>query len=97
MEWTKEQLSEVTEFARLLMDPRDIAVILQVEEEVFLEALNDPLSELHAAYQSGSLETQAANNKRIVSLAKQGSSPAQTLVKKMELDLKLERIKDGYR
>lgn len=97
MELSKEQLSEVTEFARLMMQPREIAAILQVDEDLFVELCEDTGSEIHQAFMAGHMSTIAENNKRIVTLAKQGSSPAQNLLKKMELDQKLERIKDGYR
>lgn len=97
MDWTQEQLSEVREFAAMMMEPREIAVILQVDPEAFVLELADTGSDLHAAFQSGYLATVAENNRRIVTLAKQGSSPAQNLVKKMEVERKLEEIKHGYR
>lgn len=93
--YTIEQLNEVREYAGLLFAPKKIARILGVDEAAFLSDLNDESSEVSKAYDKGRLLTEAELRTSILRLAKQGSSPAQTLAIKLRDELQLDILNSG--
>ena len=94
---TKEQLKELEELSGALMPLEQIAKIISIPLQALMGQLEDEESEAYKAYFKGSLLTIAANNTKIISLAKQGSSPAQMMVKKMEQEATLRQIENGYK
>ena len=90
--YSAEQLKEVEEFAAKLMPPAEVAVIVGIPEEVFQTELMDADSEISLAYLRGQLLTKAEMHESIIKLAKQGSSPAQTLALKMLRDAEIKQL-----
>ena len=73
--------------ASLLFLPEEIAIILEVDVADFDDALQDETSPAYRAYQKGKLSTKMALRKTIITQAKQGSSPAQTMALRILDDL----------
>jgi hypothetical protein len=71
---SEEQIKEVEALAELFFSPEEIQLISGVQAE-------DP--DFKKAYQRGNLKSEAEIRKSIIQLAKDGSSPAQTLAWKM--------------
>lgn len=94
---TTEQIKELEELAGALMPLEHVATILGVSLEQLCIELENENSEAYRAYNKGKLMTIVANNTKVISLAKQGSSPAEMMVKKMEQDLTLKQIENGYK
>lgn len=85
-----EQLNEITNLASLAFAPVDIACVLQVDVERFIEDCKNPFTNVGRAYLSGKLKVEAEVRKAVFTLSKQGSGPAQILaikyLKKQEID-----------
>lgn len=77
MDLTDEELQQVEEFAGLCFSPEQIAIILERDEDNFLEEFKKKKSDLRKAYNKGSLMHEAQVRKSIFELAKSGSSSAQ--------------------
>jgi hypothetical protein len=84
------QLAELEQHAENMIKPSDIAIILRLDPQQFKLALRNPESEVHQAYQRGFLRTKSFINKSIITLAKHGSSPAQTMAQKLVQDVENE-------
>lgn len=80
---TTTDLEQVREFAALFFAPKDIALMVGIDNQTMLDEVEDEKSSLHQAFYTGRLKSEAELRKSIVKLAKSGSSPAQT----MSLDL----------
>lgn len=83
MKLSTEELNEIERLAGLFFPPLNIAIVLQVDVEAFLEAWSDQQSPIYARYWCGKLKTEAELRKIILQQAKQGSSPAQTTAMKL--------------
>ena len=83
MRITNEVLAEIEEMAGLFMTPRSIAIIIGMDEYDFQEALEDEDSPIYKYYYRGHYKAEAELRTAIMRLAKQGSSPAQTLALKL--------------
>lgn len=85
-----EKLTEISELASLAFAPVEIACVLQVDIEDFVENCKNPFSEIGRAYLAGKLKVEAEVRKAVFLLSKQGSGPAQILamkyLKKQEID-----------
>jgi hypothetical protein len=94
-EFTDTELKEIEEFASLLFSPEVIAQVMGVELNDFVESIADISSPAAKAFSRGALMTEVELRRSILRLAKQGSSPAQTLSIKMrdELHLSLVNLK----
>ena len=74
----KKCLNEITEFAKLQFEPKDIAIILDLNVQEFESlCLGKDNSDEKTAYQKGLLLADAELRKSIYTMSKQGSSPAQ--------------------
>lgn len=80
MNLTEDQKTQVKDLASVAMEPREVAIILGIEEHVFEDELKNNDSEIYLAYHQGYLQAKAEVNKSIMSLASAGSAPAQNLV-----------------
>lgn len=79
-----EDLKLVEELASYFFTPREIAVMIEVDPEGFIYAIEYPEgSQIATAFLKGRLQNEMELRKSIIKLAKAGSSPAQT----MSLDL----------
>lgn len=87
MKLTKEQLSEVENLASYFFTPDEIAIVVGVDVDDLEDELFDETSEAYRAYQKGKLKSKLELRKSILTLAKQGSGPAQTLAMRVLDDL----------
>lgn len=88
-------LTEIETLSNLLFAPEEIAIAIGIktEEDIFQfkhKCLNDIGSEQYTAYQKGKIERVMVIRKSILTLAAQGSTPAQTQAIKMIEDLKIK-------
>ncbi len=85
-----DQLTEIRELASLAFSPAEIACVLQVDVEEFIECCKNPFSEIGRSYLAGKLKVEAEVRKAVFLLSKQGSGPAQILamkyLKKQQVD-----------
>jgi hypothetical protein len=77
------KLHEIEKFAGLGMPPKEIEIIVELEEGTILNNLNRNHTPEAKAYLKGKLLLKAELNKSIITLAKQGSGPAQTMLKNL--------------
>lgn len=77
--YSNEQLQQVTELASVFFTPKEIAVIMELDEDIFLEDVQMESHQLSKAYLGGKLKSEFEVRKSIVQLAKSGSSPAQAM------------------
>lgn len=80
---TNEILLEIEEMAGLFMTPKAISIIIGIDEDNFRDALDDEDSLIYKHYYRGHYKAEAELRTAIMRLAKQGSSPAQTLALKL--------------
>lgn len=80
---TNEDLLLIQELASYFFTPREIAVMAEINQESFLNELENEDSLIYQAFQKGRLQSEMELRKSIIKLARAGSSPAQT----MSLDL----------
>ena len=90
MELTEQKLEELTELAGACMKTREICLIMQLDHDAFLKELQDPASPVFIAHQTGFLRTKVEVQKKLIDLAKAGSSPAQSATLKLILDKELD-------
>lgn len=76
---TQEILDEIERLAGLFMTPDAIAVIIGMKHEDFWEELYDTDSPIYQHYYRGKYKSEAEVRQAIIKLAKQGSSPAQSM------------------
>ena len=75
-------LEDLETYASLMFTKSEIAIILEIPEQRFMEVLNDHPPSL-VAFQRGRLKREAEVRKGIFDLAQNGSSPAQTFAMKL--------------
>lgn len=80
---TNEILLEIEEMAGLFMSPKAIAIIIGVDEDDFRDELEDEDSSVYQHFYRGLYKAEAELRSAVMRLAKQGSSPAQTLALKL--------------
>ena len=90
---SEELLNEITGLAEAFTKPSDIARIIELSEEAFLEELRKPDSAIHRAFLKGKLISEAKLRKSIIAIACQGSAPAQALAIKLRDELDMSLIK----
>ena len=90
---TSEQLASLEELAGLFMIPEEMAVALDVDGEDLREMLEDPLHPAAKAYTRGKIQAKIEIRRKVLTLAKMGSPPAQTLAH--EYLTQLERHENG--
>ena len=79
MTLTPDQLAEVESLASYFFSPDEIAIVVDVDVADLAEELADDESPIYRAYQKGKLKSTLELRKSIMTLAKQGSGPAQSL------------------
>ncbi len=90
MNLTEEQLAEVEAFGAAFMKPEEIAVIMELEPVGLRAAIEDQSSAVAKAYKKGFLSSKFQVNRKIVDLAKAGSSPAQAMANKLIQDIEFD-------
>lgn len=83
MTLTNEILLEIEEMAGLFMTPKAISIIVGIDESDFVDELDDADSAIYKHYYRGHYKAEAELRTAVMRLAKQGSSPAQTLALKL--------------
>lgn len=76
--YSDEILQQVRELAKLFFTPKEIAIILELDDFFGMQCL-DESSPAYKAYMAGKLQSEMELRKNILQLANSGSSPAQTM------------------
>jgi hypothetical protein len=92
MNLSNDQLAELESLASYLFSPDEIAIVLDVDADQLEDELLDETSTIYRAYQRGKLKSKLELRKSILTLAKQGSSPAQTLAMRILEDLEAREL-----
>ncbi len=83
MIYSDEELNAIEELAGHGFTCDEICEVMQFEFNVFRLAFKNPFSIVNGVYRKGFLKSQLALRQRIFKDAMHGSSPAQTLAKKI--------------
>jgi predicted DNA-binding protein YlxM (UPF0122 family) len=91
---SEAELQMVEDMGETGFSPDEIAEVLEVDAEAFRELFKDCGGVVYKRYRKGYLQGQLKLRKRIAKDAIHGSSPAQTLMKKIydELDYQLKQL-----
>lgn len=73
----------IEELASCGFPPEEVADVIEVDQDVLVKAFNDKTSRLYKAYRKGILLSEYTLRQRIFKDANNGSSPAQSLAKKI--------------
>lgn len=87
-------LDEIKELAALLYTPMDIALILDLDLTEVQAMMKNSESDFFRAYYAGYHETDIGIRNSIFKLAKNGSSPAQAMAKKIAEENEVRRFYD---
>jgi hypothetical protein len=90
---TEENLQQIEAYAGMFFTPDEIAILLSLDQEEFRRELRNKNSAAFKAYMLGKLKTIAEIRKNQVSLAKNGSPGAETLIEKLRKDQDLAETK----
>ena len=82
MEITQNVLEEIEHLAGLFMTPKAISIIIEMDYDDFMDAINDESTIIHKHYYKGAYLGEATLRQSIIKLANQGSSPAQEMARK---------------
>ena len=95
MEISEEELGEITRMAAAAYTPKQVCFAMGFDKEAFLTQMKDENSAMCAAYFKGFYSSELTIRESIFQLARNGSSPAQTLAMKNFDDLRKTIKKDG--
>ena len=87
---TDEQKETIERAGTAFCKPSEAAKLAGIDFDTFKQALQDEESDIYAAYYSGLENSKLEVKESIITIAKQGSSPAQTLAIGMLKDINLE-------
>lgn len=79
MNFTNEQLKEIQELAALLLEPEEIAVLMNIDVDFFFGQIEMRNGAIYAAYFRGKTETKKAIHENVIKMAKLGSPQAEEL------------------
>lgn len=90
----ENELQMIEELGATGFSPGEIAEVLQVDKALFLSAFRDEDGSIYKTFRKGYLLGQLKLRQRIAKDAEHGSSPAQTLLKKIydECDYQLKQL-----
>lgn len=94
-EISPEILNGIEEMAGCFFEPKKIALALEIEPELMAKEMNLEDSVIYRAFHKGWLNSEFRHRQSIISLAKSGSSPAQTMVTTMLDKAKLKLLDNG--
>lgn len=80
---SEDILNEIKRMAAAMFSPKQIAFALGFDKELFINELKDENSKICQAYYSGFFACELAVRESVFLLARNASSPAQTLAIKM--------------
>ena len=87
---TDDQLTELEDMAKIMLSKKEIAVILDIDPDEFIDQLEDKMSPEWKRFQSGRMKSVAQIRKAIFDLAAAGSSPAQAEAMKLIENAKID-------
>ena len=88
MKLNDELLSQIEQYSGLMFSKDEIASILELDSEEFINCLEDPQAD--KAFKKGRLLRDAELRKAIFDLAANGSSPAQAFAAKLIENAKMD-------
>ena len=91
IKWTEEELKELTNFGAVFFTPTQCAILLEKDAQALQAELKDPEAPSYKAYQKGFLQSLYAVRKNTIEMAKNGSSPAQTITEKLVKNYEYEQ------
>ena len=77
---TEEQLAIIDDMAAHFMNPKEIAIILGVDQDEFQLSLSDPSSQEYSHYHKSKITSILEIRRKVVKMAKSGSPQAEMLV-----------------
>ena len=89
---TEDLLAQIEEMSSLMLGKNDIATLLELDPDEFVNILEDKAGEAWKRFQTGRMKTITQVRKSIFELAANGSSPAQTEAMKIIRESKMEDI-----
>ena len=89
---TEDLLAQIEEMSSLMLNKNDIATMLELDPDEFVNVLEDKAGEAWKRFQTGRMKTITQVRKSIFELAANGSSPAQTEAMKIIRESKMEDI-----
>ena len=90
---SEEILKEIEKFGSLAFTPQQVALVTEIPEEEFMNALEDKTSEIYRSYYKGVYTREAELRTVVFDQALSGSTPAQTIANSYINKLKLDLIK----
>jgi hypothetical protein len=88
----EQLLAQLEEMSSLMLAKKDIATILEIDQEDFNDFLSDKLADPWKRFQSGRMKTIAQVRKSIFELASNGSSPAQMEAMRLIRDAQMDDL-----
>jgi hypothetical protein len=85
-------LNDITELAKLFFTPKQIAIILELDPDEFATRCNIEGTPEYSAFYRGQLISEKDLREKILLLASQGSSPAQSMALDMLKKLKMQMV-----
>lgn len=83
---TDDQYKLIEEYAGLFLYPEEIAILLDIDTDVFSRMLRDKKSQCYKSYTRGKTLSKMHIRKNIVAMAKNGSAQAEMLAGKFASD-----------
>ncbi len=93
MNLSEEQIKEIEEYSGLFFSVHDIAVIMELDADLFRKEVKDFGSVAYNAFKRGRLLAEAKVRKGVIDLATSGSGPAQTIALRFIEDSKIDDLK----
>lgn len=81
---TEEELKTIEDMAELFYSPDEIAINLQIDADDFALQIKAGNNEIHNSFYTGWFKGDMELRKSIAQASKNGSSPAQTMMKQMQ-------------
>jgi len=83
MNLTEVQIAEIEELAGLFLEPEEIAILMDIESEIFLHQIECKRGNMYMAYFRGKTASKKEIHQNVVKMAKHGSPQAEELVKQL--------------
>lgn len=83
MNLTEVQLKEIESLSGIFLEPEEIAILLDLDEGEFMDAIRKKKGNIWIAYFRGKTESKKDIHTNIVKMAKHGSPQAEEMAKQM--------------
>ena len=91
MQLTDQQLDIIERCGAALCKTTEVSLLAGIPLELLKKALADPDNEIYQVYHRGLENTKLELKESVIAIARQGSSPAQTLAFGLLKDLEMEQ------